>query len=82
MKQLLSSSERLRELDMARLVILYSLRYERHSNNDIVGLISDLERRGVSEKLRKVAVKNNVTRGELVFCLHTVFIFMCMYYVR
>ena len=34
--------------------MLYSLRYEKHSNNDIVGLINALERRGVSERLRKV----------------------------
>ena len=43
---------------MLRLVLLYSLRYEKHSNNDIVGLTGLLDRRGVPESLRKV---NNMT---------------------
>lgn len=50
----LIASEKTREVDMIRLVMLYALRYEKHSNNDINGLIHALERRGVSEKMRKM----------------------------
>ncbi len=34
--------------------MLYALRYEKHSNNDLTGLVQALERRGVPEKKRKV----------------------------
>ncbi|XP_069040947.1 vacuolar protein sorting-associated protein 45 [Lepisosteus oculatus] len=42
------------ELDAARLVMLYALRYERHSSNNLPGLMEDLSRKGVSERLRKM----------------------------
>jgi len=35
--------------------MLYALRYERHSNNDISGLLGALQRRGVTDKLIKVS---------------------------
>ena len=50
----LIGNEKTREEDMACLVMLYALRYEKHTNNDISGLLQALQRRGVSEKLRKV----------------------------
>ncbi|XP_064621075.1 vacuolar protein sorting-associated protein 45-like [Lineus longissimus] len=50
----LIASEKTRELDMVRLVMLYALRYEKHSNNDVCGLVDALARRGVSEKYRKM----------------------------
>ena len=34
--------------------MLYALRYEKHSNNDLTGLVEALARRGVPEKQRKV----------------------------
>ncbi|CAG0902418.1 unnamed protein product [Darwinula stevensoni] len=46
----------LRALDAARLVMLYALRYEKHSNNDIVGLINTLKAKGVPENLLVWAV--------------------------
>ena len=42
------------ELDAVRLVMLYALRYERHSSNSLSGLMADLKNRGVSERHRKV----------------------------
>ena len=50
----LLSSKKVRDVDAVRLVMLYALRYEKHSNNDISGLIGVLQRRGVPEKLLKV----------------------------
>ncbi|KAK3098847.1 hypothetical protein FSP39_023672 [Pinctada imbricata] len=48
----LLSNEKTQQLDMLRLVMLYSLRYESHSNNDIAGLLEVLRKKGVSDKLR------------------------------
>ena len=45
LKQLISSPK-LRERDILRLVLLYALKFETHSNNDIVGLTSKLRSRG------------------------------------
>ncbi|XP_006001639.1 vacuolar protein sorting-associated protein 45 [Latimeria chalumnae] len=42
------------ELDAVRLVMLYALRYERHSSNNLPGLMEDLNRKGVSDKYRKL----------------------------
>ena len=39
---------------MIRMVSLYALRYEKHSSNDVGGLLNMLSRRGVSEPLKKV----------------------------
>ncbi|KAJ3608702.1 hypothetical protein NHX12_023232 [Muraenolepis orangiensis] len=44
----------LSELDAVRLVMLYALRYERHSNSVLPALMEDLVRRGVSEHYRKM----------------------------
>ncbi|XP_033124058.1 vacuolar protein sorting-associated protein 45-like [Anneissia japonica] len=43
-------NERVREVDACRLVALYGLRHENHSNNDYVGLLQTLNRRGISDK--------------------------------
>ncbi|XP_048736203.1 vacuolar protein sorting-associated protein 45-like [Ostrea edulis] len=50
----LLSSDKLQQMDMLRLIMLYALRYESHSNNDISGLLDVLRKRGVSDKLRNV----------------------------
>ncbi|XP_061162873.1 vacuolar protein sorting-associated protein 45-like [Saccostrea echinata] len=50
----LLSSDKLQPLDMLRLVMLYALRYESHSNNDISGLLDVLRKKGVSDKLRNL----------------------------
>ena len=39
---------------MMRAVSLYALRYEKHSSNDVGGLLNVLSRRGVSEHYKKV----------------------------
>uniref|UniRef100_A0AAQ4QWE9 Vacuolar protein sorting 45 homolog n=1 Tax=Gasterosteus aculeatus aculeatus TaxID=481459 RepID=A0AAQ4QWE9_GASAC len=48
----LLQSPRLSELDAVRLVMLYALRYERHSSSVLPGLMEELSRRGVSERHR------------------------------
>ncbi|KAI7798778.1 vacuolar protein sorting-associated protein 45 [Triplophysa rosa] len=45
---------RLNEIDAVRLVMLYALRYEKHSSSILPSLIEDLNRRGVSERHRKM----------------------------
>ncbi|XP_069024792.1 LOW QUALITY PROTEIN: vacuolar protein sorting-associated protein 45 [Embiotoca jacksoni] len=50
----LLQNPRLSELDAVRLVMLYALRYERHSSSILPSLMDDLSRRGVSERHRKM----------------------------
>ncbi|KAM9294014.1 vacuolar protein sorting-associated protein 45 [Gastrophryne carolinensis] len=50
----LLQNQRLSELDAARLVMLYALHYERHSNNALQSLLSDLRNRGMSERYRRL----------------------------
>ncbi|KAM3920202.1 vacuolar protein sorting-associated protein 45 isoform 1-T1 [Leptodactylus fuscus] len=50
----LLQNQRLPELDATRLVMLYALHYERHSNNALQSLLTDLRNRGVSEKYRRL----------------------------
>ncbi|XP_063803245.1 vacuolar protein sorting-associated protein 45 [Pseudophryne corroboree] len=50
----LLQNQRLSELDTVRLVMLYALRYERHSSNALQSLLADLRTRGVSEKYRRL----------------------------
>jgi vacuolar protein sorting-associated protein 45 len=52
----LISNEKIRNTDIAKLVMLYALRYQNHTNNDIVGLIELLKKRGVAERLVKNVV--------------------------
>ncbi|XP_049838142.1 vacuolar protein sorting-associated protein 45 [Schistocerca gregaria] len=40
-----------RDFDAARLVMLYALRYEKHANNDINGLVVELRKRRVPDEL-------------------------------
>ncbi|XP_078062963.1 vacuolar protein sorting-associated protein 45 [Mustelus asterias] len=42
------------DLDAVRLVMLYALRYERHSNSNLVSLREALTRKGVSEKYKRL----------------------------
>uniref|UniRef100_A0A3B1K4T9 Vacuolar protein sorting 45 homolog n=1 Tax=Astyanax mexicanus TaxID=7994 RepID=A0A3B1K4T9_ASTMX len=46
----LLQNPRVAELDAVRLVMLYALRYERHSSSMLPSLMDELNRRGVSEK--------------------------------
>ncbi|XP_061764518.1 vacuolar protein sorting-associated protein 45 [Nerophis ophidion] len=50
----LLQNPRLSELDAVRLVMLYALRYERHSSSILPALIEELSRRGVSDRHRKM----------------------------
>ncbi|XP_068109331.1 vacuolar protein sorting-associated protein 45 [Hyperolius riggenbachi] len=50
----LLQNQRLSELDATRLVMLYALHYERHSNNALQSLMADLRSRGVSERYRRL----------------------------
>lgn len=47
-------SGRISDLDAVRLVALYALRYQRHNNNNVAGLLDDLTHRGVSDRERKM----------------------------
>lgn len=47
----LINNDKIRNTDLAKLVMLYALRYQNHSNNDVVGLIEILKKRGVQEQL-------------------------------
>jgi vacuolar protein sorting-associated protein 45 len=51
----LIGNSKVRDIDAGRLVMLYALRYEKHANNDIVGLVEALKHRGVPEHLTKVS---------------------------
>ncbi|KAG1674112.1 Vacuolar protein sorting-associated protein 45 [Nymphon striatum] len=50
----LIGDSKVRDIDATRLVLLYALRYEKHSNNDITGLVEALKKRGVSSKYTKL----------------------------
>ncbi|XP_005107406.1 vacuolar protein sorting-associated protein 45 [Aplysia californica] len=48
----LLASDKVRHIDMLRLVMLYALRYESHSNNDVSGLVDALRQKGLSAEHR------------------------------
>lgn len=48
----LLNKEKIRDVDMLRLVMLYALRYEKHSSNEIAGLVDILRKKGLSDKYR------------------------------
>uniref|UniRef100_A0A8C8K1U8 Vacuolar protein sorting-associated protein 45 n=2 Tax=Oncorhynchus tshawytscha TaxID=74940 RepID=A0A8C8K1U8_ONCTS len=50
----LLQNPRVSELDAVRLVMLYALRYERHSSSILPGLMEELNRKGVSERHRRM----------------------------
>ncbi|XP_047348718.1 vacuolar protein sorting-associated protein 45 [Vespa velutina] len=50
----LINDEKVRELDAARLVMLYALHYENHANNQISVLLDLLKKRNISEKYVKL----------------------------
>uniref|UniRef100_A0A8C6VNN9 Vacuolar protein sorting-associated protein 45 n=1 Tax=Nothobranchius furzeri TaxID=105023 RepID=A0A8C6VNN9_NOTFU len=50
----LLQNPRVAELDAIRLVMLYALRYERHSSSILPSLMDELSRRGVSERYRRM----------------------------
>ncbi|KAJ8948770.1 hypothetical protein NQ318_017939 [Aromia moschata] len=45
----LLNNDKIRSTDAAKLVMLYALRYQNHSNNDLTGLIELLKKRGQSD---------------------------------
>ncbi|XP_056643898.1 vacuolar protein sorting-associated protein 45 [Diorhabda sublineata] len=49
----LLTNDKIRDTDAAKLVMLYALRYQNHSNNDVTGLIELLKKRNVSDRLLK-----------------------------
>ena len=50
----LIENSKVRDIDLMRTVLLYALRYEKHSSNDVSGLLSMLARRGISDHYRRV----------------------------
>ncbi|CAB3375296.1 Hypothetical predicted protein [Cloeon dipterum] len=52
-KQLIANSS-IRDEDALRLVMLYALKYEKHSNNALVNLMEALKKRGIEEQRSKV----------------------------
>ena len=54
-KSLLSDGK-VPQTDKLRLVMLYALRYESHSNNDVSGLVETLRKQGISDKHRAVCI--------------------------
>lgn len=50
----LIENPKVRDMDLMRVVLLYALRYEKHTSNDVSGLLSMLARRGVSDYYRRV----------------------------
>lgn len=56
----LLQNPRLTELDAVRLIMLYALRYERHSSSVLPALMDELSRRGVSERHRRVTMAFSV----------------------
>ncbi|XP_043264746.1 vacuolar protein sorting-associated protein 45 isoform X1 [Colletes gigas] len=52
LKELINNHQ-IREIDCVRLVMLYALHYEKHTANDIGGLLNLLKSKGISEKYTK-----------------------------
>ncbi|CAB3375294.1 Hypothetical predicted protein [Cloeon dipterum] len=52
-KQLIANSS-IRDEDALRLVMLYALKYEKHSNNALVNLMEALKKRGIEEQRSKL----------------------------
>ncbi|CAG0919451.1 unnamed protein product [Notodromas monacha] len=52
-RQLVNASK-VRDIDALRLVLLYALRYETHSNNDIMGITGLLKNRGIGTDAGKI----------------------------
>lgn len=48
------NNDQVSDLDLIRMVLLYALRYERHSSNDVAGLVNMLNRKGVGEHYRRL----------------------------
>ena len=63
------NNDQVSDLDLIRMVLLYALRYERHSSNDVAGLVNMLNRRGVSEHYRRVRYMMGGEGGEKSYCL-------------
>lgn len=51
----LVANDKVQDIDALRLVLLYALRYEKHGNNDVYGLVELLKKRGLQEKQTRVS---------------------------
>ncbi|XP_077298329.1 vacuolar protein sorting 45 [Arctopsyche grandis] len=51
------SQESTRHIDAVKLVMLYALRYEKHTNNDTQGLLDILKKMGVAENLTRAVIE-------------------------
>lgn len=51
------AKDSIRPLDAAKLVMLYTLKYEKHTNNDIAGLIELLKKQNIPDNLIKGVVE-------------------------
>ena len=49
-------NDKIMQTDMLRLVMLYALRYESHSNNDVSGLVETLRKKGINDQHRAVSI--------------------------
>lgn len=52
----LLNNDKVREKDAIKLVMLYALKYQNHSSNDVIGLIELLKKKGVTERNLKSIV--------------------------
>ena len=64
----LINDPKVRDVDATRLVMLYALHYEKHSNNDVSGLLEMLKKREVPEKYTKVcAIERFIVMEDFLF---------------
>ena len=56
----LISSDKIQDLDAIRLSMLYALRFEKNSNNDIQGITELLRKRGITDKQIKVLFNQKI----------------------
>lgn len=63
----LITNDKTRDNDALRLVLLYAIRYEKHSNQDIRGLSELLRRRGISDS--EIKVINKLTRVRVIIAI-------------
>ncbi|XP_065060122.1 vacuolar protein sorting-associated protein 45-like isoform X2 [Rhopilema esculentum] len=54
LRRMIHGNERISPLDLTRLVLLYTLRYERNTSNDIKGLRNELQKRAVSDNYMRI----------------------------
>jgi len=79
-RQLLND-DKVKILDKLRLVMLYALRFETHTNNAVQGLADALTKKGLPEKYRRVSpLKPNLWVQQSVYGL--IFDYESMFYIH